>query len=65
MIQLENVRDEREDPDADHYDNNNEVLNKTSEDWEILKALRNLKSDKACGLDQIINEFLKASTVEK
>ena len=29
---------------------------------EILKALRNLKSNKACGHDEIINEFLKAST---
>ena len=56
------VRDEREDQDADHYDNNNEDLNKAFEEWEILKALRNLKSNKACGHDQIINEFLKAST---
>ena len=56
------VRDDREDQDADHYDNNNEDLNKAFEEWEILKALRNLKSNKACGHDQIINEFLKAST---
>ena len=56
------VRDEREDQDADHYDNNNEDLNKAFEEWEILKALRNLQSNKACGHDQIINEFLKAST---
>ena len=56
------VRDEREDQDADHYDNNNEDLNKAFEEWEILKTLRNLKSNKACGHDQIINEFLKAST---
>ena len=28
---------------------------------EILKALQNLKPNKACGHDQIINEFLKAS----
>ena len=51
------VRDEREDQDADHYDNNNEDLNKAFEEWEILKALRNLKSNKACGHDQIINEL--------
>ena len=56
------VWDEREDQDADHYDDNNEDLNKAFEEWEILKALRNLKSNKACGHDQIINEFLKAST---
>ena len=31
------VRDEREDQDVDHYDNNNEVLNKAFEEWEILK----------------------------
>ena len=56
------VRDEREDQDADHYDDNSEDLNKAFEEWEILKALRNLKSNKACGHDQNINEFLKAST---
>ena len=39
----------------------NEVLNKAFEEWDILKALQNLKSNKACGHDQIINEFLKAS----
>ena len=26
------------------------------------KVLRNLKSNRACGHDQIINDFLKAST---
>ena len=31
------VRDEREDQEADHYDNNNEVLTKAFEEWEILK----------------------------
>ena len=51
------VRDEREDQDADHYVNNNEDFNKAFEEWEILKALRNLKSNKSCGHDQIINEF--------
>ena len=56
------TRDEREDQDADDYDSNNEVLNKAFEEWEILKALQNLKSDKACGHDQTANEFLKAST---
>ena len=30
------VRDEREDQEADHYDNNN-VLTKAFEEWEILK----------------------------
>ena len=34
---IRDVRDEREDQDADHYDNNNEVLNKAFEEWEILK----------------------------
>ena len=33
------ITDEREDQDADHYDNNNEDLNKAFEEWEILKAL--------------------------
>ena len=56
------TRDGREDQGADHYDNNNEDLNKAFEEWEILKAWRNLKSNKAWGHDQIINEFLKAST---
>ena len=56
------VRDDREDQDADHYDNNNEDLNKAFEEWEILKALRNLKSNKACHHGQITTEFLKAST---
>ena len=56
------VRYEREDQDGDHYDINNEDLNKAFEEWEILKALQNLKSNKACGDDQIINKFLKAST---
>ena len=51
-------RNGREDQGADH----NEVLNKAFEEWEILKAWRNLKSNKAWGHDQIINEFLKAST---
>ena len=31
------VRDDREDQDADHYDNNNEDLNKAFEQWEIQK----------------------------
>ena len=54
------VRDEREDQDAEHYyDNNNEVQNKAFEEWEILKALQNLKSSKACSHDQIINECLQ------
>ena len=39
-------------------------LQSVHEEWETLKALRNLKSNKACGHDQIINEFLKASAVK-
>ena len=45
------LRDKREDQYADHYDNNNEDLNKAFEEWEILKALQNLKSNKTCGHD--------------
>ena len=55
------TRDGREDQGADHYDNNNEDLNKAFEEWEILKALQNLKSNKPSGHDQIMNEFLKTS----
>ena len=51
----------KEDPKCDLYDNENALLNEKNSEMEILKALQNLKPNKACGHDQIINEFLKAS----
>ena len=40
----------------------NDTTRDVRDEWRILKALRNRKSNKACGHDQITNEFLKAST---
>ena len=55
------TRDVRQDPNTDHCDNSNEVLNKAFEELKILSALQNLKSNKSCCRDQIIDDFLKAS----
>ena len=55
------TRDVREDPNTDHCDNSNEVLNKLFEELKILSALQYLKSNKACCRDKIIDDFLKAS----
>ena len=39
----------------------NEQLNAVITKEEVLKCIKNLKNNKACGLDEILNEFLKAS----
>ena len=51
----------KEDPNANFYDTENELLNKAFSERKILEVLQTLKLNKACGHDQIINEFLKAS----
>ena len=51
-------------PSNDNLGNNldNTLLNNDISADEVLKAIRKLKNDKACGLDKILNEFLKASS---
>ena len=36
-----------------------EVLNSSITDCEILKCIKSLKNNKACSKDQIINEYIK------
>ena len=48
------------DPDVDVIDDGS--LNTDIKDEEVLKAIRKLKNNKACGFDLILNEFLKSSS---
>ncbi|MCG8113215.1 MAG: reverse transcriptase domain-containing protein [Candidatus Thiodiazotropha taylori] len=45
-------------------DDDNEILNSHITETEILKCIKNLKNDKACSNDSIINEYIKASAHE-
>ena len=60
-----NVNDAASNEDVNNVrnDNNdeNDLLNRHISDEEVLKAICKLKNNKACGHDQITNEFLKVS----
>jgi len=44
-----------------HTDNNNDILNCDITLNEIERAVKNLKNDKAYGLDNVLNEHIKTS----
>ena len=56
------------DPESENLnfsiDNDNEILNCHISENEILKCINNLKNNKACSNDGIINEYIKATTHE-
>ena len=45
-------------------DNDDEILNGHISENEILKCINNLKNNKACSNDGIINEYIKATAHE-
>ena len=50
---------------AEHYEDSiNETMNQPFSEAEILSAVKNLKNNKSCGIDSILNEHLK-STIHK
>ena len=46
---------------GDLHNENNEI-NKPIESNEVIKAVNSLSNNKACGMDQLINEYFKASS---
>ena len=56
------------DSDCDHLnvliDDDNDILNSHISENEILKCIKNLKNNKACSNDNIINEYIKATSHE-
>jgi len=43
---------------------NNQLLNQAFEEQEIANAIKSLRNNKACGCDELINEFFKALSVD-
>ena len=61
---LNTVQDENDDfldLDVENVSNLNTELNRDITENEVIQAIKNLKNNKACGNDLIINEFLKHS----
>ena len=68
-LNSENI-DENSEPYAENFiaedyeDSINETINQPFSEAEILSAVKNLKNNKSCGIDSILNEHLK-STIHK
>ena len=63
-----NSHNDSPDPDGENInlliDNDNGILNLHITENEILKCIKNLKNNKACSNDGIINEYIKATAHE-
>ena len=54
--------EETENAEVEDREEENAFLNQTITKEEVMKCLKKLKKNKACGLDNIVNEFLKSSS---
>ena len=56
-----NQDDEDFNIDYENINENNTILNRSFTEEEVLTSIKSLKNNKACGEDNILNEFLKAA----
>ena len=65
---FKNLSNENNDLDAFTFDienvniNDNTELNRLFSEADILQAIKSLKNNKSCGIDLILNEFLKCAS---